>query len=84
MYSDGATGRSNHFSIEINKSITEHTGMEVTPAMIDAGADVLAAFDLTFADERCWAARAFAAMSRAAAVVSSCPLGKPNSEGALE
>ena len=39
---------------------------KVSPAMIEAGADVLAGFDLTFADERIWAARVFETMRRAA------------------
>jgi hypothetical protein len=40
--------------------------IEVTPEMIEAGALVLAGFDMTFADADLWARRVFLAMLRAA------------------
>jgi hypothetical protein len=45
------------------------TGKEdITSAMIEAGADILAGFDLTLADESIWAVRVFEAMNGAASI----------------
>lgn len=47
-------------------SVKELTEIEVTSAMIEAGALVLAAFDTTFCGEAVWAERVYKAMRKAA------------------